>query len=252
MSKEMDELRKKQEIAKAAELKAKLDMVEMKDKPRYGRPPRKIGEMVCDVGIKSGYREETAKFVLRLDEKAGEFIAEHGDFWYVSKSRDALKAKMDQVARVTFDLKWTRYLKVEYKATVPSRSSWHNGTTDIEVNDKREKGKPVIGISLEWEVVEFSNAIRLPGDDEDRYMYRAVDEDGKPSSSQESRNALPPGLVVHTKEREAQLKSFRDAFSVIDSKMVELFGGAPEQVARKLDAVGGPLLLAAPPKKGKR
>lgn len=253
MSKEMDAIRKRQIDEAAAGLKAKLDMVTLRDKPAYGRRPRKIGEMICDTGIKAGYRNQTAKFILRLDEKVGEFIAEHGDFWYVSKSRDALQEKMNQVARVTFDLEWSRYLHIEYKATVQIRSSWHGGTTDLDVDDKREKDKPILGISLTWEIVEYSNAIRLPGDDDDRYMTREVDEDGEASETQESKNNLPPGLVIYTKEREQLLKGIRVALGGIDKKMCDLFGGTPDQVAKRLDTASSsyPLLLAAP-KKEKR
>lgn len=253
ISKDIEEARKKQEILKAAELKAKLDMVTMEKKPTYGRAPRKIGEMICDTGIKTGYRNETAKFVLRLDEKPGNFIAEHGDVWYVSKSRDALQAKMEQVARVTYDLKWTRYLKVKYKVEVPYRTSWSSSgsTTHLDVSEKRDK-RPILGIELTWEVVEFSDGIRLPGDEDDRYMTRDVDEDGHSSKQQESVHELPPGLVVYTKEREQLLKNIREAFSNLDKKMVELFGGTPEEVAKRLDSAGGQFLLAAPKKEKKR
>lgn len=242
--------RERQQIAKAAELKAKLDMVELKSKPSYGRAPRKIGEVICKVGFKSGYREETAKFVLRLDEKAGDFIAEHGDIWYVSKSRDALQAKMDEVARFTHALEWTRYIKVEYEATVPCSDSWrsYGSTTELSVNDKRDKKTPIYGISLKWVVVEYSQAIRLPGDDSDRYMMRDVDKNGKASSEQESKNELPPGLIVFTEERLQLLQSIRETFAMVDKKMVELLGGTPEQVAKKLDTIKGNLLLAAPKK----
>jgi hypothetical protein len=249
MSKEMDDHRKRMQEQADAALKAKLDMVEMRNKPAYGRHGRKIGEMICDSGFKSGHRQATVSFVLRLDEKAGEFIAEHGDLWYVSKSRDALKAKMDQVARVTIDLKWTRYLKVEYKAEIPYRDNW-NSTTTLDVNEKRGKN-PIFGMNLTWEVVEYSDAIHLPGDDGERYMTRDVSDDGVASERQESQKEMPPGLVVYTKEREQLLQGIREAFTTIDKKMCELLGGTPEQVAKRLDSVNGPLLLAAP-KKEKR
>lgn len=244
--------RERQKIAKEEELKAKLAMVELKDKPSYGRAPRKIGEMICKVGFKNGYREETARFVLRLDEKAGDFIAEHGDFWYVSKSREALQAKMDEVARFTSSLEWTRYIRIEYEATVPYTDSWrsYGSTTELGVDDKRDKNLPILGISLKWEIVEYSQAIHLPGDEGERYMMREVDKDGDVKDEQESKTSLPAGLVVWTSERENFLKGIRLAFADLDKKMIALFGGTPEQVAKRLDTANGPLLLAAP-KKGK-
>ena len=248
---EWDFTRAKQAAEKAAELKAKLDMVSIQNKPSYGRQHRKIGEMICNVGVKRthGY-QETAKFVLRLNEKDGLFIAEHGDFWYVSKSRDALQAKMDEVARITLDIVWTRYIRVEYETCVPSNSTWHNGTTTLDVDDDRSD-RTVLGIKLSWEVVEYSGAFHLPGDGGERYMTRAVDEDGDPSDKQETVGKLPSGLVPYTNEREELLKSIRDAFTSIDAKMVKLLRGTPDEVAKRLDAVQGPLLLGVPEKKRK-
>lgn len=247
--KELEAFRAKQEATKAAELKAKLDMVRTEHKPTYGRQHRKIGEMVCSTGVKVGYSDAVAKFVLRLDATSGEFIAEHGDTWYISKSRDALKEKMDQVARVVHDLKWTRYINIEYQAEVPTTSSWRNGKDRIDADAKREKNQFIYGISLDWSVVEYSDPISLPGNEDDRYMFREVDEDGNPSSQQEGKRELPAGLVVYTKEREQLLRDIRDAFGRIDKKMVELLGGTPEQVAKKLDSVQGTFLLAAPKEK---
>lgn len=247
---EFDKLRAKQEIEKAADLKAKLDMVDTRNKPKYGRSPRKIGEMECETGIKNGWRSATTKgwrsattkFVLRLDATTGEFIAEHGDVWYVSKSRDALKAKMDQVAKVTLDLKWTRYLLVEYRAEAPHRDSWHS-TTTLGLDSPRSEDTVVLGIRLSWEVVEYSDQIDLPGQGP-RFMKREVDDDGEASSQQETVDRLPEGLVAHTKEREGVLLRLRAALASVDAKMVELFSGDQFDVGRALDSVGtGALLL---------
>lgn len=258
MSKEHDKFKAEQEIKKAAELKAKLDLVETCDKPKWGRPPKKIGTMVCDTGVRVGYGTSNATFVLRL-ENDGTFIAEHGDFWYKSKSRDALKAKMDQVAKVTLDLKWERYLAVEYKAEVANSETWRGGRGELDIDDQRKKDTVVYGINLQWSVVEYAGPIQLP-DLGERYMKRDVDEDGKPESAQESVPNLPDGLVLYTEEREATLLRLRAALASVDAKMVELFRGAPDRVAEQLDAVhtstsSGVMLLQAPdmkPKKIKR
>lgn len=239
---EFDKLRAKQEIEKAADLKAKLEMVDTRNKTKYGRSPRKIGVMECETGIKNGWRSATAKFVLRLDAATGEFIAEHGDVWYVSKSRDALKAKMDQVAKVTLDLKWTRYLLIEYRAEAPHRSSWHN-TTTLDLDSPRSEDTVVLGIWLSWEVVEYSDQIDLPGQGP-CFMKRKVDDDGEVSSQQETVDRLPEGLVAHTKEREGVLLRLQAALASVDAKMVELFSGDQFDVGRALDSVGtGALLL---------
>jgi hypothetical protein len=226
---------------RAAELKAKLDMVTVQPKPRHGRDHRKIGMMTCFTGVKSGNRETTASFVLRLDSDTGSFIAEHNDTQYVSKSRDALQAKMNEVARVTIDVKWSRYLLVDYEAIVPYRDNW-NSTTTLSVDQPRDKDVVLLGLKLEWEVVEYSDAIHLPGQGE-RFMKRDVHADGKPSSSQETVPKLPDGLVAYTKEREGVLLRLRAALASVDAKMVELFRGDRLDVARALDNVGTKALL---------
>lgn len=254
MTTEHDKLRAAQEAKSAAELKAKLDMVEVQSRSKYGRQHRKIGEMVCNTGVKTGYREAVASFVLRLNSISGDFIAEYGDVQYVSRSREALQAKMNEVARVALDLKWSRYLHVEYKATVPWNGHW-NSVTTLGIDSPRRKDNVVYGIELTWEVVEYSDAIQLPGQGE-RFMKRDVDEKGKPCGAQETVPALPDGLVPYTKEREEVLLRLRAALAGVDAKMVELFRGAPDRVARMLDSAGsGALLLEVPrgePKKSKR
>lgn len=250
MSKEIDEFKAKQEVNKAAELKAKLDMVETRPISKYGRKHRKIGEMVCKTGIKSGWREATASFVLRLDSRTGDFVAEHGDVQYVSKSRDALQAKMDEVARVTFDLKWSRYLLVDYKAEVPYKDHW-SSTTTLDIDAPRRADSAVYGIKLSWDVVEYSDAIQLPGQGE-RFMKREVGDDGVTCGAQETVAELPDGLVPYSKERVDTLRRIRAALADVDAKMVKLFRGTPTQVARALDSVTYEPFLLEAPKKSKR
>lgn len=246
---ELEKYRSEQDVKKAAEVKAKLDMVETRRKTSYNRLPRKIGEMVCSTGVKNGYHDERVKFVLRLDADAGDFIAEHGDVLYVSRSREALKTKMDEVARVTLHLKWSRYLLVEYRTTVPYESDF-NSTTTLDVDAKRRADQVVFGISLRWEIVEYSDAIHLPSVGE-RFMKRDVDDDGEPSSVQETVIELPSGLVPYTPERERTLRRIREVLTDVDARMVKLFQGTPHAVARQLDAVNGATLLLEAPKKTK-
>jgi len=242
---ELDEYRAKQRADHDAKLQAQLALVEMRAKPGYGRAPRKIGEMVCDTGVKTGYSTAHVSFVLRLDSMSGEFIAEHGDTWYVSKSRDALKARMDLVAKITLDLKWTRYIEIEYAAQRHREDDdrWGYGDRDMDINTPRKKRDRIYQLSLKWSVVEYSQAIDLPGDkDGKRYMKRAV-EDGQPSTIEESERKMPDGLVPYTEEREALLKAIVGTFKSIDAKLVELFRGEPDDVAKKLDVANGKPLL---------
>lgn len=232
---ERDNWRERMQAEKDATLAAQLALVSMRDKPGYGRPPKKIGAIVAKTGITNGYREETASFVLRLDGST--FIAEHGDVWYESKSREALQAKMEQVAKVALDLKWTRYIALDYEAFADREpGQWGYGDRELAVSEARKKSK-IMGLKLKWEIVEYSNAIQLPGDDEEqRYMKREIDEHGDPEPKQTTVTKLPDGLVPHTPEREALLKQIIQAITSLDAKLVEMFRGDPEDVAKQLDA----------------
>lgn len=245
-NKELEAFRLKQETEAAAKLKAKLDLVETRSAGR--RPPRKIGVMTCDTGIKTGYRNATVDFVLRLDHD-GTFIAEHGDVWYCSSSREALKAKMNQVAKVTLDIEWTRYLLIRYEATV--RSDKWGGYIHLNLDAKRDKKTAILGMTLTWEIVEYSDAVELPGQGT-RYMKRAV-SDGEPSGSQTTEKELPDGLVPYSKEREGVLLKLREALSQVDAKMVELFRGEPSEIGERIDALdaSGARLLEEPKPAGK-
>lgn len=185
--------------------------------------------------------------MLRLD--GADFIAEHGDVWYRSKSREALEAKMREVAKVAVDVQWTRYIEIDYTAEAdPDGSSWRSYSDTLRLDDSRgtkKKPRSIFGFSLKWKLVDYSQALRLPGDDKERFMKRDVDEDGRPSTEQETTPKLPRGLVPHTPEREAFLRSVYDAISAIDGKLVELLRGDPDEVAAKLDARSGTPLLPA-------
>lgn len=240
------------EVARAAELKAKLEMVRTENKPRYGRPPKKVGMLTCKTGVKVGWRESTVKFVLRLDDK-GRFIAEHGDLWYCSPSKEALQAKMDEVAKVMIDITWSRYIHVMYKATVPPKSPWREDAL-LDLDDDRAD-QEVIGVDLSWEVVEYSNRLDLLGVDA-HYMKRDVGDDGEPETSQESVRELPVSLIPYTEARLETLRRIRAVLTELDVVMVRLFSGDPDAVGNRIDDLNvaapkiefGGKTIAPPPK----
>lgn len=234
---EIEDHRAKQKAEKDAELAAKLALVEEKTAPTYGRRPKRIGEIVVDTGVKNGYREESATFVLRLDNET--FIAEHGDIWYLSKSKAALIAKMEIVGKITLDLVWTKYIVLEY--TAKTSHDRYDRDSEIDIGERR-KNRRVHGISLAWEVVEYSNEFTVPGG-ESRFMKRETDDDGE--TSQEAASHLPGHRVVYTPERVALLESIVDTITGVDAKLVELFRGDEEILAKQLDRIGGAFLLAA-------
>lgn len=92
--------------------------------------------------------------------------------------------------------------------------------------------------------------------------YRDYEDDkvvwceGTPNENDDDK--LPPGTVLWTEEREEFLRSVLKALGDLDARMVGLFLGAPEELAKRIDdrvALGADRLLEAPvpaPKKGRR
>jgi hypothetical protein len=213
-------------VKQRAEAQAKLDAllatVEVKPRTKYERLPKKVGEIVVDTGLKDGHRAQTAVFTLRLNATSGEFVVEHGDMLYVAKTREALKAKMDEVGRITLSLAWTRYLEIEYKALTGHETGW--STNWLDVDERRTKKTRVNGVSLSWQIVEYTDEFSIPGQDP-RRMRRAVADDGTPSDTLETADGLPDGLILWTPERLAVLRSIVDALTTVDVTMVKLFRG---------------------------
>ena len=82
-------------------------------------------------------------------------------------------------------------------------------------------------------------------DGEGRETYEEVV--GSPNEQDDDQ--LPTGAVPWTVKREAFLREVLAALGQLDARMVELFGGDPDQLARRLDAAvqqGSARLLAAP------
>lgn len=220
---------------------ALIASVKVKDKPRYGRLPKKIGEIVAETGL-SGGRAPKATFVLRLDSATGEFIAEHGDTLYVSLTREALQAKMNEVAKAVAAIEWTRYLVIEYVATASPQDSWRSRDEELSPRERRKKGTTIYGVRLTWEIKDFSGEIAIPGQDA-VHMVRNVDDKGKPSDAQTTVDSVPANAIVFTEGRLALLKAIADTFTKIDAKLVDLFRGDAESVAAQMDAFAGKKLL---------
>jgi hypothetical protein len=239
VSESFDAMRKRQQRDADEKLAALLATVTTRPKGR-DRLPRKVGVITAETGIEDGYRKERATFTLRLDTGKGEFIAEHGDILYVAKTREALQAKMNEVARATVDLRWTRYLEISYRAESDRRS---NSWMDLDLGQRRKRSHRIYGLHLFWEVVEYSDEFSIPGSESKR-MRREVDEDGEFVNSSTVKE-LPDGLVPFTTEREALLGSIVEALTALDARMVGLLRGSPNAVAARLDALtSGQKLLA--------
>ncbi len=222
---------------------------------------------------------------MRLDVQDGTFHAEYEGTWYDARTKDELSAKIRQAAQKTIDVEWTRYLVVDYEAKAwplegdsgrPKTNGQYDTlsidedratlTRDPQGNkwSKRNCTRVVTSIDLHWHVCEFSTPYALPEDknktvrmrrevdcqlddrdDDGRETYREVV--GAPSEQDDDK--LPVGAVPWTAEREAFLREVLAALGKLDVRMVELFRGDPDQLARRLDAVAQQdpdRLLAAP------
>jgi hypothetical protein len=225
-------------VRQRAEAKAKLDAlletVKVTRRNSYDRPPRKVGEIFVDTGLKDGHRDQKARFVLRLDARSGLFSVEHGEMVYTAKTREALQAKMDEVGRITLDLAWTRYIHIEYAAET-DRTIGYNSHR-IDVDEKRTKKTRVYGISLRWQIVDYTEEFTIPGQ-EPRRMKRDVSDDGIPSGSQDTVSGIDGNPVLYTPERLAILRSISDTLTAVDARMIGLFRGKASRVAAQLDAV---------------
>lgn len=224
-------------------LDALLGTVEVRRRNAHDRLPRKVGEVVSDTGIRDGYRTKNATYTLRLDAKSGQFMVEHGDMLYVARTREALQAKMDEVSRITLALEWTRYISISYSAVTKHAARWSRN--ELGVADRRGKKTRIRGLSLSWEVVEYTGEFQIPGQKPCR-MKRAIDEAGLPSSEElETVDCLPDGLVAYSPERMAVLSSVLDVFTAIDARMIELLRGSSARVAAQIDAAAGRRFLSA-------
>lgn len=247
---------------------------------RQNKPGKKVGTLRVKLDRVTGrsngvlrYQEKAHFDVeLRLDSK-GTFHAAHGGRWFSAKTQlelhDLVKGSFDS----TVDVTWERYLVVDYTATAKplitgssrTESCWSD---NYSIKDDRQKlkGDPttdrrsrsphaITGISLEWEVVDYSSPYHPPeepektvrmkrelgthkvrndeGDDTD--VYELVPYDPREMDN----DALPKGAVVWTAEREALLVGIRDALGKLDAKLVALFRGEPDELASKIDRAHG-------------
>lgn len=230
-------------LRQRAEAQAKLDAllatVTVKDRSTYERLPKKVGEIVVDTGLKDGHREQKATFALRL-ERSGQFVVEHADVIYSAKTREALQAKMEQVGRIVLSAAWRRYIEIEYEADTGRELRWGSGR--IGVDERRTKKTRVHGVSLKWQVVDYTDEFEVPGQGA-RRMRRAVSDEGVPSETTDTVDGLPDGLVEHTEERLAVLRTIVDGLTAVDAKMVQLFRGRAREIAGRLDAAVGLQLM---------
>ena len=250
-------------------------------------PGKKVGTLSVKLERKtSRYDYATISVELRLDVHDGTFHAEYEGRWYDARTKDELCAKIRQAAQKTIDVEWTRYLVVDYEAKAwpldgdSGRPETSGSFETLSIADdrallardpqadkwsNRNCTRVVTSINLHWAVCEFSTPYALPEDkkktvrmcrkidlrlddrdDKGNETYREVV--GEPSEQDDDK--LPVGAVPWTAEREAFLREVLAALGKLDARMVELFRGDPDQLARRLDTAGkqDPVRLLMAPK----
>ena len=238
-------------------------------------PGKKVGKLRVKLDrAATRYKSLSIEVDLRLDVASGKFYALYEGQLYGGSTKDELADKVREAATKTIELEWTRYLVVDYEARAwplegdsgrPESSGSYESlsidddragltTPDPDATRHHARFRPcvVTSIDLHWLVCEISDAYPLPEDKAKRVrMRREVDcklidrdDDGRETYEEvvgtmyeQDDDKLPRGAVPWTAEREALLREVLAALGKLDARMVELFRGDPDSLARQLDAV---------------
>lgn len=190
----------------------------------------KAGDL--DINFQVDGTHHCATFPFRIDAKKGLFVAVDGDVQYIGETKAELVDHMKTVAAKKISLTWTRYIEIEYRVGVvegPHRRSHSN----LDPDDDREG--PVTSISLDYEVVEYSNKFEAPGCAV-AVARRKIGDDGKPYD-EERRYDVPDHAIPFSQARLDALRHIQGAMAAIDDRMRELFNGKPKTVAARLDTI---------------
>jgi hypothetical protein len=236
-------------------------------------PGKKVGKVAVKLDRQiTRYRRAEISVELRLDSN-GVFHAKYESQWYEAATQSELTEKIRKAAERTIDLEWTRYLIVQYEATAwpedgdTGRPESTGGYETLSLDDDRGKlardpeavklshrlrDRVITSIDLHWVICDFSQPYALPEDkrrtarmrrDIDMQRVLPDEDDGDctyreviGSPEEQGSDALPVGAVPWTAEREALLRDILKALGRLDARMVALFGGDPDRLARQLDA----------------
>jgi hypothetical protein len=216
-------------------------VITTKELPSYDRPiGRKAGDL--DVNFEVDGTHHKATFPFRVDVDKGQFIVVDGDVQYIGETKAELIEHMKKIAASKITLTWTRYIEIDYTVAVvkgPHRTS-HSG---LGPDAKREG--PVVSISLDFEVVEYSNKFETPGR-APGIARRKIGESGKPYD-EERRWEVPKDAIPFSQARLDALRHIQAAMTAIDDRMRELFVGKAKTIAARLDTITNQqLALPAP------
>ena len=243
------------------------------------RPGKKIGTLEVKLDrMKTRYKRASVDVELRFKMTDGTFWAQWEGNWYSAKTQDDLAAQIKTAATKALSIEWKRYIQIDYEAKgwpIEDETSGRPATNGqyhtYELDDDRTKFDSMISrreidtkhaicaIELHWSICEISEPYALPEDP--KKLVRSKREVGvwtwgsdtgkeKIGDPQEwGDDAMPPGTLLWTPEREAVLVEIVAALGKLDARLLELFTGDVEVLAGKIDAAAQTdpsRLLAAP------
>lgn len=216
-------------------------MITTKELHSYDRPiGRKAGDLDVDFEVDGTHHRATFQF--RVDVDKGQFIVVDGDVQYIGETKAELVDHMKKIAASKIALTWTRYIEIEYQVGVikgPHRTGHHG----LGPDDDRDG--PVASISLNFEVVEYSNKFDTPGR-APGIARRTISDDGG-HYGEERRWEVPKDVIPFSQARLDALRHIQSAMTAIDDRMRELFAGKAKTVAARLDTITNQqLALPAP------
>lgn len=239
------------------------------------RPGKKIGTLEVKLDRKkTRYKWASVDVELRFEMTRGTFHAQYEGNWYEAKTKDELTEQIKAAATKALSIEWKRYIQIDYEAEGHPLEDAKSGRPAIsgqyhtfEIDHDRGKfGRghdendpfAICGLKLQWTICEISEPYPLP--EEPRKMVRAkrevsvwgwgadagTEKIGEPEEWED--DALPPGTLLWTPEREAVLVEILAAMARLDAKLVDLFRGDAAALAGKIDAAitDASRLLAAP------
>lgn len=237
--------------------------------PYHGK---KIGNLTVRLDRKTSQHTWASVDVeLRFDIHTGTFYAQWDGAWYKADTKDALSNQIKIAATKAFSIVWRRYIQIDYEAEArpieDPKSGRHASSGELchfGIDDRSTPhfdGDPFVicGINLHWSLCDFSDPYAPPENPKKQIrakrevdIYRGGDNAGEEwlrDPEERDDDALPPGMLLWTPEREALLVEIIAALGKLDQRLVDLLSGDPSQLAAKIDAAAQldpSRLLAAP------
>lgn len=189
---------------------------------------------------------ETGFFEMRMDVKRGLFIAVDGEQYFEAENKDELHTFMQERARATRQITWHRYICIVYEPEGPGEFAHRRNIRRDRPLEPNDEGlfDDVGGIRLDWEIIDISDPITVPGHRTARRKTRDVYDDGSPGNeSWQHDGNLPELAIPYSDEALATLKHLRHGLGVIHTAIAKLLIGTPEAIAARLADPNARLLV---------